>query len=111
MIPRPPRFNRTDTLFPYTSLFRSCSQERLRGVTEMVPAGLAEPRLPFVNHWWLRKSIGNLSHLWNGRNIAAWQHWKEPCGGSAPCMPARSEEHTSELQSLMRSSYAVFCLK
>src|SRR3546814_3359624 len=73
MIRRPPRSTRTDTLFPYTTLFRSCPQR--------APPGAA-PREQ-------RTSSG-----WCG---AGW------CG--------RSEEHTSELQSLMRISYAVFCLK
>src|SRR3546814_10515524 len=72
MIRRPPRSTRTDTLFPYTSLFRSWRPHRY-------PASL-QPRSP-------RQCLGAQ---------AAWQ---------------RSEEHTSELQSLMRISYAVFCLK
>src|SRR3546814_7801631 len=76
MIRRPPRSTRTDTLFPYTTLFRS-----------LHAAGRAvESRV-----------IEMLDHFDNGDCI-------EP-------LPARSEEHTSELQSLMRISYAVFCLK
>src|SRR3546814_9749472 len=82
MIRRPPRSTRTDTLFPYTTLFRSCVQSRVR----------ADER-------WL---------------CAA----DRPAGARAEeddghlCRPhRRSEEHTSELQSLMRISYAVFCLK
>src|SRR3546814_11536115 len=72
MIRRPPRSTRTDTLFPYTTLFRSVPWRSL---------GRSPPwsRL-------LRASYGGRSR-------------------------ARSEEHTSELQSLMRISYAVFCLK
>src|SRR3546814_11929353 len=79
MIRRPPRSTRTDTLFPYTTLFRSCRRR------------------------------GSFAH---------------GCGANALCRratrseipvrtasPPRSEEHTSELQSLMRISYAVFCLK
>src|SRR3546814_2494069 len=75
MIRRPPRSTRTDTLFPYTTLFRSrscCSLE------DPCPC---------------RRS----------REFRA-------CG-SMPSISTRSEEHTSELQSLMRISYAVFCLK
>src|SRR3546814_14801221 len=74
MIRRPPRSTRTDTLFPYTTLFRSCidSPAPCRDV-------VIEP----------------LAHV---RIVPAFR-----CG--------RSEEHTSELQSLMRTSYAVFCLK
>src|SRR3546814_5908429 len=80
MIRRPPRSTRTDTLFPYTTLFRS-HRSRLGGFA----AGAALPRC---------------------RRAAVAAH--RPC---ARCPHARSEEHTSELQSLMRISYAVFCLK
>src|SRR3546814_9855945 len=67
MMRRPPRSTRTDTLFPYTTLFRSTSVATVLACT----------------------------------SIAIWKL----------CAPWRSEEHTSELQSLMRISYAVFCLK
>src|SRR3546814_7345562 len=81
MIRRPPRSTRTDTLFPYTTLFRS----RLR------------------RGWRSRHGMG-------GRPRRLWC-----CRGTAMlkmnCAVLRSEEHTSELQSLMRISYAVFCLK
>src|SRR3546814_8123583 len=95
MIRRPPRSTRTDTLFPYTTLFRSRSTTApsagpLR-VTAHVPTGVR-----------VRKSIG--------RPIAmASTPSAMPPTASQP--PVRSEEHTSELQSLMRISYAVFCLK
>src|SRR3546814_4503893 len=76
MIRRPPRSTRTDTLFPYTTLFRSG-----RGV---VSADGAEPaKVSIVGDNVIEVAVGN----------------------------DRSEEHTSELQSLMRISYAVFCLK
>src|SRR3546814_15322174 len=69
MIRRPPRSTRTDTLFPYTTLFRSC----------------------------VASTASAARRCTRGRpSMAAW---------------TRSEEHTSELQSLMRISYAVFCLK
>src|SRR3546814_1766611 len=85
MIRRPPRSTRTDTLFPYTTLFRSAPPGRFR-----------RPDQP--------------------------RSWRSSCSSSTPstrnCTGAillasgeRSEEHTSELQSLMRISYAVFCLK
>src|SRR3546814_11478271 len=72
MIRRPPRSTRTDTLFPYTTLFRSSALN-------------LEPQIPPIG-------------------IRFFDH---------PHLPTsfRSEEHTSELQSLMRISYAVFCLK
>src|SRR3546814_10824468 len=86
MIRRPPRSTRTDTLFPYTTLFRSPALLRPFGATAL---GLGQ--LPFLSH---RRRRGAVE-----RRRAA-----DPPGG-------RSEEHTSELQSLMRISYAVFCLK
>src|SRR3546814_2824937 len=76
MIRRPPRSTRTDTLFPYTTLFRS--------------------------QWW---AVGQCRAA--RRSVC-------PAGipaGNRPDFPERSEEHTSALQSLMRISYAVFCLK
>src|SRR3546814_1982992 len=78
MIRRPPRSTRTDTLFPYTTLFRSADGKAVHGGGARPRPGALRPgaRLP-------------------GRAI---EH-------------QRSEEHTSELQSLMRISYAVFCLK
>src|SRR3546814_4868450 len=96
---RPPRSTRTDTLFPYTTLVRSVT----------TPSLALDPRV---------KPEGD---EWGGR--------RAPCEGSSPVPPysvcgsgptlrakeaplhPRSEEHTSALQSLMRNSYAVFCLK
>src|SRR3546814_7076966 len=84
MIRRPPRSTRTDTLSPYTTLFRSASCP-----SDLFPTPRAyrnsTRRKPHyhLHRWW-----------WIGLNP-----------------PLRSEEHTSELQSLMRISYAVFCLK
>src|SRR3546814_7529074 len=71
MIRRPPRSTRTDTLFPYTTLFRSPQWQYVRAVGDIDQAVLTDV---VIDDW-------------------------------------RSEEHTSELQSLMRISYAVFCLK
>src|SRR3546814_3491465 len=81
MIRRPPRSTRTDTLFPYTTLFRS-----QRGFATGAPAPSR-----------------------HGTAVASLLIGEGGVRGSAP--GARSEEHTSELQSLMRISYAVFCLK
>src|SRR3546814_5216754 len=88
MIRRPPRSTRTDTLFPYTTLFRSARHQRIgcrlpRGREDRPCAG---HRTPGAGHVGL-----------TGATRCACLH--------------RSEEHTSELQSLMRISYAVFCLK
>src|SRR3546814_13655197 len=76
MIRRPPRSTRTDTLFPYTTLFRSAG-------------------------------AGHFNHL--GRHVAGSALHR--CVHCRILLGMRSEEHTSELQSLMRISYAVFCLK
>src|SRR3546814_4620245 len=80
MIRRPPRSSRTDTLFPYTTLFRSARAQQV-------------PRF-------------------RGQSRPLFRYRPVP-GGTRPQRrrQARSEEHTTELQSLMRNSYAVFCLK
>src|SRR3546814_7266646 len=88
MIRRPPRSTRTDTLFPYTTLFRSPAP----AAPTAVPAARARRRCPRG-----RTGPGRCTN----RRTAS----------SSPPIRARSEEHTSELQSLMRISYAVFCLK
>src|SRR3546814_5987970 len=100
MIRRPPRSTRTDTRFPYTTLFRSLAllvdqrgAHLHRGQDEVVGTHVlavigdpADPRVP--------EPVLGPVHLELGMDV-----------------DARSEEHTSELQSLMRISYAVFCLK
>src|SRR3546814_12925753 len=89
MIRRPPSTTRTDTLFPYPTLFRSQHQQRARAEhrTWQGPAGLA------------------------GRLHIGCHRFEVHADLRAACVDHRSEEHTSELQSLMRISYAVFCLK
>src|SRR3546814_7335395 len=99
MIRRPPRSTRPDTLFPYTTLFRSCipwcgaGQERLDYTGGRIDGrrGLGPRRL---------HRYAPVRRRWRHILISARM------GGMH-----RSEEHTSELQSLMRISYAVFCLK
>src|SRR3546814_2674644 len=86
MIRRPPRSTRTDTLFPYTTLFRSIERAR-----EADAADASAPPPAEIAH-----------HVLPTELVIR--------GTTAP-PPIRSEEHTSELQSLMRISYAVFCLK
>src|SRR3546814_4670482 len=103
MIRRPPRSTRTDTLFPYTTLFRSHALPMFglplrgeRGVDVLVKLA--------------RGIVGDVEHL----DRAAVRRLVSRCLGTAAGQRddgKRSEEHTSELQSLMRISYAVFCLK
>src|SRR3546814_9800241 len=101
MLPRPPRSTRTDTLFPYTRLFRSgvAANPRLRARLReraAVPVFIPPPDLCTDN----AAMIG----------AAAYRHLDMMVSPAAPLDIHRSEEHTSELQSLMRLSYAVFCL-
>src|SRR3546814_6827428 len=98
MIRRPPRSTRTDTLFPYTTLFRSdCAGSTRRLASRQIED---PPRKLFPRHC-LDERQGTLP----GR-----QRQESPQQGCEE-KAIRSEEHTSELQSLMRISYAVFCLK
>src|SRR3546814_9808214 len=96
---RPPRSTRTDTLFPYTTLFRSLAE------AGDGPIGFGEAEAGRPNHI---ERAGRGEHR---RRATADDRdalsISEPFGGNG----MRSEEHTSELQSLMRISYAVFCLK
>src|SRR3546814_8213460 len=96
MIRRPPRSTRTDTLFPYTTLFRSCDSADRRAP----PAGHAVERIAGRH----TKRGTCRSRVRSARRSSALIRATHRLGG-------RSEEHTSELQSLMRISYAVFCLK
>src|SRR3546814_6551240 len=98
MIRRPPRSTRTDTLFPYTTLFRSAAAPHRLSLPRLMLAGAAALVAVAVALMALRKDDEGLS------NAPALTR---ASGISTP----RSEEHTSELQSLMRISYAVFCLK
>src|SRR3546814_3401953 len=100
MIRRPPRSTRTDTLFPYTTLVRSGNgqAERLTNLQHMRLLGSGNATLPLPG----RDIGGRLTKCTSHRTDAAEQ--VENC-------VRRSEEHTSELQSLMRISYAVFCSK
>src|SRR3546814_1400412 len=97
MLRRPPRSTRTDTLFPYTTLFRSFYE--IFAIAGAVGLATTFPAAPPI--------VTSFSDA-----IAQATGWpleavllERPAGG------LRSEEHTSELQSLMRTSYAVFCLK
>src|SRR3546814_4279177 len=115
MIRRPPRSTRTDTLFPYTTLFRSPRARRgLRQARARASGQGSDPdRGPCAQDH--RRRAGAPAALSRGdrqlRNGAADQLRPLPPTGAGLAGQCRSEEHTSELQSLMRISYAVFCLK
>src|SRR3546814_4520812 len=114
MIRRPPRSTRTDTLFPYTTLFRSkllprgADRRRLAlGCVPLHPVAQDEAR---ADHRHPAALHGQLHDLY--RALRADRRRPRQCDHLALDRPReRSEEHTSELQSLMRISYAVFCLK
>src|SRR3546814_7011956 len=116
MIRRPPRSTRTDTLFPYTTLFRSPAKVGQYHLIRSRPS----------NHKPLGSSLVSDSNAQAVRFFAACSQARllssvaqvpseKDRKSSDPTFSAkvltRSEEHTSELQSLMRNSYAVFCLK
>src|SRR3546814_6041308 len=98
MIRRPPRSTRTDTLFPCTTLFRSRPAPRGR---RAVAARAAPVRIVVVR----RRGAGAVARYTAGGRR------RHAAGAEPGTAGLRSEEHTSELQSLMRISYAVFCLK
>src|SRR3546814_10049357 len=132
MIRRPPRSTRTDTLLPYTTLFRS----RKNAINEALFGGNVPDDLDHCNPYAriiadeaLRRGIavevldadaGYLALTHGGRRIVTRESLSELTSAVAMSRcddkritrkVVRSEEHTSELQSLMRSSYAVFCLQ
>src|SRR3546814_8873694 len=112
MIPRPPISTRTDTLFPYPTLVRSLHEIGVGRADLVDPADVGEA------------GAGELSSGMSTRHacnhMACSPRSSSPTGARSPsgssvlarrwASPLRSEEHTSELQSLMRISYAVFCL-
>src|SRR3546814_3569001 len=102
MIRRPPRSTRTDTLFPYTTLFRSESTEKGQ---QRDPVPVADERQ--------RKDIeiGIRTRRQQPQASDGDRHDEDADQEQIEREQPRSEEHTSELQSLMRISYAVFCLK
>src|SRR3546814_7630734 len=118
MIRRPPRSTRTDTLFPYTTLFRSRAFLHLLGQRDDPMALVGQDKTvrraleERVTDRLLQRAKapadGWMAYLERPRGAAEGAGSHD--GKKYPDV-ARSEEHTSELQSLMRSSYAVFCLK
>src|SRR3546814_13373305 len=111
MIRRPPRSTRTDTLFPYTTLFRSywVGEQQMRGARlsfRRRVESLADTNVRGHYEGWFVYPMGD---------TLPWPQWDWDPDVVFKDMRMvarhRSEEHTSELQSLMRISYAVFCLK
>src|SRR3546814_5056680 len=104
MIRRPPKSNRTDTLFPYTTRFRSAGDKgrvenashHLSAVDKSLLYSRPQPRKSFIR-WAVEQGLTVF--------VVSWKSADESMKDVV-----RSEEHTSELQSLMRISYAVFCL-
>src|SRR3546814_6108675 len=131
MIRRPPRSTRTDTLFPYTTLFRSACHHLLHAVGDDLLAGsqsfedhpfvalhFAQPDRArhgvalFIDNENRSAGIGHLHRDLRDENTLAERADIHLRPDKLPRkQDVRSEEHTSELQSLMRISYAVFCLK
>src|SRR3546814_7680950 len=101
MIRRPPRSTRTDTLFPYPTLFRSALSRCRTDRNRLRADGYLSAFDQFL--------MAPLDGLW--RHPGADRAGQEGVRRDGPDRHVRSEEHTSELQSLMRISYAVFCLK
>src|SRR3546814_8152338 len=99
MIPRPPRSTRTDTLFPYSTLFRS-------PLEPPGASGAVSPSERRQGEITLPKALVSFDEP-----MANWSRLSLPSMPAPAAKSFRSEEHTSELQSLMRISYAVFCLK
>src|SRR3546814_8076543 len=124
MIRRPPRSTRTDTLFPYTTLFRSRVVKWKRWFS--IYAIFETIQRPILSSTDRRRPAPMLQGRRQGKDKANDRHSQIRYAGPrrpwlarrpSPFLlrelsrPERSEEHTSELQSLMRHSYAVFCLK
>src|SRR3546814_2085461 len=130
MIRRPPRSTRTDPLFPYTTLFRSADRKcpacvALSGTLQA--RGSGEPQICTAKGCELAGSSGRTALPAQSRHAESQNHrpphqpdrphrasgdrQQHVSRGLRACATGRSEEHTSELQSLMRISYAVFCLK
>src|SRR3546814_8718421 len=111
MIRRPPRSTRTDTLFPYTTLFRAAGHRQTRGhaAEQFRGEGTAAVQLPVTGNdpaTHRATPVKRHARIADGAPKALWGRLQPRA-----FLPWRSEEHTSELQSLMRISYAVFCLK
>src|SRR3546814_6934107 len=117
MLRRPPRSTLTDPPFPYTTLFRSDAEPAQEGRDVDAPA---DAQGPIGEHLWRARVPVGPANVVQARQPEVVRHDPEQLSVPGPLRRrlaqlavdgARSEEHTSELQSLMRISYAVFCLK
>src|SRR3546814_5803560 len=123
MLRRPPRSTRTDTLFPYTTLFRSPHSRNhvashptwrrsSRGSASTSPLDCRSTRRSPSLPCRLRHHLGPFADMSPARRRPCqFAPLASPKASNSPMRPSRSEEHTYELQSLMRLSYAVFSLK
>src|SRR3546814_2613998 len=110
MIRRPPRSTRTDTLFPYTTLFRSARRGEHTGAVAARDRRRSVDAAA-IDDDDLRVDVLALQRPEEHRQVGRLVERRNDDGDHRRRVSARSEEHTSELQSLMRISYAVFCLK
>src|SRR3546814_6778597 len=117
MIRRPPKSTRTDTIFPYTARFRSIGSKMITAEQRADLLAIAGPLkgagvLDFVSAWYLKAAAYLISrHSREGGNpVTEATRCAFVSTNSITQGEQRSDEHTSELQSLMRISYAVFCL-
>src|SRR3546814_9224716 len=105
MLRRPPRSTPTDTLFPYTTLFRSSAYSA--GVYHLMTHAFFKALLFLA----AGSVIIGMHHVQDMRRMGGLRKYMPIIYATMLIGTLRSEEHTSELQSLMRISYAVFCLK
>src|SRR3546814_1222835 len=113
MIRRPPRSTRTDTLFPYTTLFRSLLPSLWTNQgTNRLRESRGDPAVVAPGETGKSRASAYISRMLQIRDAQLREDgFHHALNMAFKILLARSEEHTSELQSLMRNSYAVFCLK
>src|SRR3546814_9622620 len=113
MIRRPPRSTRTDQLFPYTTLFRALEPERARTLSASLafhPQALPGLEMELTG-FRIDYTDRVVQPITNYAQVMGNPFYDQLVNYQPTAEDQRSEEHTSELQSLMRISYAVFCLK
>src|SRR3546814_12014990 len=111
MIRRPPRSTRTDTLFPYTTLFRSADNAASGNCDELQREDYGQDPYYLVPNSYIFRQISETDKRDAAFGAIQWRPSDQFNVNLDVQYSDRSEEHTSELQSLMRISYAVFCLK